>query len=224
MRRPARWRLAAALFFLVIELSAPAGEAPLKLARLDLVDGRTLTNVVIKSYDPASGRLLLVADGTAMLIPAGLVPPPFGERLKLSAPRAGATMSVVGTPPAPEPKPASPTAAPDTTAAADLAAAAAIEQQVLASHRQVAEERARRYFEFEYQAGASAITVTKLDIQTKPPEPIDGWPGRYRTRGKALLEYYVSQGRSFARGASRFEVITEQRADQSVTVVDFAPR
>ncbi len=211
-----RWRLAAAMVFLAVAANAPAGDVPLKLQRLDLTDGRTLTNVVIKSYDAASNRLLLVADGTAMLIPVTLVPAPFGERLKASAPRAGSSMSVVATAPdaGPKPAPPGPAAAPPV----------ADEPPVVASHRQVAEERARRYFEFEYSAGSGAVSVTKLAIQTRPPEPVDGWPGRYRTRGRAWIEFFESKGRSFGRRDERFEVITEQKPDQSVAVVDFTTR
>ncbi len=211
-----RLGLGAAFFILAAALHAPAAEVPLKLDRLELTDGRALTNVVIKSYDAASGRLLLVADGTAMLIPVSLVPAPFAERLKSGAPRAGATMSVVASAPdsGPKPAPAQPAAA----------ATVGSDQQALASHRQVAEERARRYYEFEYQVGSNAVSVTKLDIQTQPPEAIDGWPGRYRTRGRALLEFFESKGRSFSRGASRFEVVTEQKTDGSVVVIDITTR
>jgi hypothetical protein len=211
-----------AWLFLAIGVAASAGEVPLKLARLDLVDGRTLTNVVIKSYDAATGRLLLVADGTAMLIPVSLVPPPFGERIKTSAPAAGATTSVVTMLPAgPAPAVTSPQSAP---AAAGSPAAAEADRLLLASHRKVAAERARRYYEFESWSGSSAISVTKLDIQTEPPGPIDGWPGRCRTRGTAYLEFFDSKGRSFSRSSGRFEVITELKPDGSVTAVDFTPK
>lgn len=213
-------RLVIAALFLAGGLGAAAGEAPLKLARLELADGRALTNVVVKSYDAVSGRLLLVADGTAMLIPVSLVPAPFGERLKADAPRAGSSMSVVPAAPdaGPAPAPAAPPAAPAATPAAGADDAAAI-----ADHRQVAEERARQYYEFEFMAGSGAVSVTKLDIQTRPPEPVPGWPGRYLTRGKAFVEFYESKGRSFGRRAGRFEVVTLQKPDQSVIVVEFRP-
>ncbi len=217
MPAPTRWIATSALVFLAFVAAALGGEVPLKLERLELVDGRTLTNVVIKSYDSVSGRLLLVADHTALLIPVNLVPPPFGERFKASAPRAGATMSVVATAAAARPvAPVAPALGADATAGVD--------QALLAAHREVAEERARRYFEFEYRAGSGAISVTKLDIQANLPKAIDGWPGRYRTRGRARFEFYESKGRSFSRGGGRFEVITEQRPDQSVTVVDFSAK
>ena len=215
-------RLVIAALFLAGGLGAAAGEVPLKLARLELADGRALTNVVVKSYDAASGRLLLVADGTAMLIPVSLVPAPFGERLKADAPRAGSSMSVV--PAAPD---AGPAPAPAATAAAPAPAAApaagADDAAALADHRQVAEERARQYYEFEFMAGSGAVSVTKLDIQTRPPEAVPGWPGRYLTRGKAFVEYYESKGRSFGRRAGRFEVVTLQKPDQSVIGVEFRP-
>jgi hypothetical protein len=153
-----------------------------------------------------------------MLVPVSLVPAPFAARFKAVAPPAGATMSVVATQP-----PAAGTNVANPAPVAQASDSADHERQ-LARHREVAEDRARRYFEFEYRAGSNAISVTKLDIQTKPPEAVDGWPGRYRTKGRAYLEFFESKGRSFSRGASSFEVITEQKPDQSVAVVDFTAK
>lgn len=81
-----------------------AAEPQLEFSRLDLTDGRSLRNVVIKTYDPESDRVLLVADGKAMVIARTLVPAPFAEPLK-QARRSGETVSVIATP-----KPASPSA------------------------------------------------------------------------------------------------------------------
>jgi len=79
--------------------AAWAADVPLKYTRLDLTDGRTLTNVVIKSYDAATDKLLLVADGKAMLVPENLIPPPLAVRLKASAPAAGSTTRLITPPP-----------------------------------------------------------------------------------------------------------------------------
>ncbi|MBZ5586652.1 MAG: hypothetical protein LAQ30_31590, partial [Acidobacteriia bacterium] len=57
-----------ALLLLAVRALAPAAEVPLRFDRIDLLDGRTLKNVVVKSYDATSDKLLLVADGTALLV------------------------------------------------------------------------------------------------------------------------------------------------------------
>jgi hypothetical protein len=85
------------LLLLVLGFAAhlDAAPVPLKYTRIDLSDGRTLLNVVVKSYDPDTGKLLVTADGKAVLFPVKLVPQPFRDRLKKEAPQAGATNSVV---------------------------------------------------------------------------------------------------------------------------------
>lgn len=67
--------------------------APLEFSRLDLTDGRRLQDVVVRSYDAASGKLLVIANGTAMSIPLNLVPLPLHPTLK-NAPASGATVSM----------------------------------------------------------------------------------------------------------------------------------
>ena len=66
-----------------------------------------------------------------------------------------------------------------------------------------------------------SVSITALDIDADQPEAIMGWPGRYRTKGKAYLEFYDSRGNSFSRTTSSFEVITEQKPGQMPKVVDF---
>jgi hypothetical protein len=52
-------------------------------------------------------------------------------------------------------------------------------------------------------------------------EAVTGWTGRYRTEGKAYLEFFDSKGWSYSRATSRFEVLTEQKPDGALKVVDF---
>ena len=215
-----RFRMRTLLLFLAAATAAWATEVPLRYTRLDLVDGRTLTNVVIKSYDADTGKLLLVADGKAMLVPENLIPPPLAARLKAGAPAAGSTTRLVTPQPlVPSPYPArsvsTPAAHPvDTT---DVT----VSDPLLTSHKEAAVERAKRYFRYEFKAGSDSISVTALDIDAEQPEAIEGWLGRYRTKGKAYLEFYDSKGSSFSRTTESFEVITEQKPGQPLEVVDF---
>lgn len=86
--------------------ATPASKPPLHFSRIDLVDGRSLTNVVVKSFDRASGKLLVIADGKAMTIPIALIPPPFDQALR-AAPASGATVSTIHSP-SPTPAPTAP--------------------------------------------------------------------------------------------------------------------
>jgi hypothetical protein len=176
--------------------------------------------VVVKSYDAATGKLLLVADGKAMLVPADLIPPPLAARLKAGVPAAGSTTAFVTSQPvAPSAVPEKPASAP-TVQMIDTPSATGSDQ-MLASHKGAAEERAQRYYRYEFKAGSDAISVTALDIETEQPEAIMGWPDRFRTKGKAYLEFYDSKGGSFSRTTSSFEIITEQKPGQLPKVVDF---
>jgi hypothetical protein len=217
MSVPKRFRMRTVLLFLAAGAVAWAADVPTRFIRLDLMDGRTLTNVVIKSYDAATGKLLLVTDGKAMLVPADLIPPPLAARLKAGVPAAGSTTAIV------TPQPAALSAVPEKPVSAP--AVQVIDtpgaDPMLASHQGAAEERAQRYYRYEFQAGSNAISITALDIDADQPEAIMGWPGRYRTKGKAYLEFYDSRGNSFSRTTSSFEVITEQKPGQMPKVVDF---
>lgn len=225
--------LAAVFGLLAIVAAGAAGTVPTKFVRMDLLDGRTLTNVELVSYDAASGKVLLIADQKAMLVPVNLIPAPFAARLKHDLPEAGATSSVVGNAPAAtvHPIPAAdrsgvivrPTI-PVSPAPTPVASGAAGADQNLAAHKQAAEARAARYYRFDYQAGSGSILVTALQIETDQPEEVQGWPGRYRTEGRAFMEFYDSKGGSFSRATSRFEVLTEQTPGKPLTVVGFTPK
>lgn len=215
-----RFRMPTVLLFLAASAVAWAADEPLKYTRLDLMDGRTLTNVVIKSYDADTGKLLLVADGKAMLVPENLIPPPLAVRLKAGAPAAGSTTQLV------TPQPVVPNRYSERSVSAPAAHSGettdvTVSDPLLASHKEAAVQRAKRYFRYEFQAGSNAISITALDIEADQPEAIVGWLGRYRTKGKAYLEFYDSKGASFSRTTESFEVITEQNPGQPLKVVDF---
>jgi hypothetical protein len=78
-------------------LAQTDADVPLKFSRLDLTDGRKLKNVVVRSYDAKTEKLLVVADGKAMTIPISVVPPPFNQQLK-GAPASGSSVSTIGAP------------------------------------------------------------------------------------------------------------------------------
>ncbi len=211
------------------------------LGRLELLDGRVLKNVVVRSYDAHVSKVLLLTDGKALLIPIDLIPPPLAERILATSRRAApdlvqttpvppppssstqpATSSSVPvptpfqpsapiTPPPPVPAPAPPAPSP-VVAPTDPRKA----------HQAAALAHVRRYYKYEYRTGSNAIAVTDSDIAVESTQAVPGWPNRYRTTGKIFLEAYDSYGGgSFRRSTSRFELLTEQKPGEEIQVVDF---
>lgn len=215
----------AAAFGLAVVVAAPPPGAT--FARLDLIDGRTLRDVTVRSYDPATGRVLLLAGRTAMSLPLALIPAPFDQQVKAAVPEAGSNLTTVAVrTPAPaiasgeDAATVAPPPEPRVVRVTALAPSGAGDAARV-RHREAAVKRAERYFTYEHQAGSSALSVYDRDVEVERTEAIEGWPGRYRTRGRAYIQYYDSRGRSFSRTTSRFEVITEQKPGEDIEVVDF---
>jgi hypothetical protein len=228
--------LLALLYFTVAWVRA--NDAPLNFSRLDLSDGRKLKNVVVKSYDAKSAKLLIIANGTAMTIPLAVVPPPFNEKLK-AAPASGGFVNTIAAPSrplvsaadqyhlerpmpyrppqviyVPQPAPVLRPVAPDPLLA----------QADLTRHQAAAQARAQNYFRYEHQYGSTSIIVNSLNFELGVPTAVPGWPGRFESKGTAYIEYYDSRGRSFGRTTSRFEVTTEQKPGEALQVVDFTKK
>ncbi len=227
-----------------------AESIPLRFNQIDLTDGRQLKNVVVRSYDAKTERLLIVADKTAMTIPIVLIPPPFNEKLK-AAPATGASVSTALALPRPVP-PSSPTEPDRSTVAVPTSPAPEIiagpeasqppsapaprsrpqprrnvetGEPVEASptqHQFVARTRANRYYRYEHQVGSNSISVTALEFDLGTTTPVPGYAGRCRTEGKAFIEYFDSKGRSYQRTTSTFEVLTEQKPGEEIKVIDFS--
>ena len=232
-------RLGLMLGLAVGPILAAAGDgAPLQFDRLDLNDGRQLKNVVVRSYDARTERLLVVADGKAMMVPLALVPAPYNQQLR-SAPASGGSVSSVPeapaqpgatsassqpvpTGPAGKQRPAADTAQnPGKRRAKSSTSGSLSKEASLAQHQAAARARATKYFRYEFQIGSNSISVTALDFELGPTAPVPGWTGRCRTEGKAFIEYFDSKGRSFQRTTSIFEVTTEQKPGEALTVIDF---
>jgi len=208
--------------------------------RLDLLDGRTLLKVTLRSYDAETDKVLLISDGKAYIVPAKLVPPPFAEQFRKSGMRPGSSVSTVSAPLAPSAPPA--TVARTSAAAAASAPAVGPTSQVrrpvmkpaplspepavasAEAHADVAATRASRFFRYEFKAGSDSISVTVLNVDVTACEEIAGWKGRYRTHGHAYLEFYDSKGGSFQRANRGFEVITEEKTPGKLGVIDFSQK
>lgn len=194
-------------------LAALAEDVPLKYAELTLADGKTLKNVVVKSYDAKTDKFLMIADGKAMNLLAGQLPEPLAGKLKAAAPQSGASMSST-----PEGKVAPAKATPDVVATPTPGNPSPAQQVSL--HKASALTRAQNYYRFEFPLGSDAAKVTASNYEMDEPVAVPGWNGRYRVQGRALLEWFDSKGWSYKRSTSTFEVTTEEK-DGNVKVVDF---
>jgi hypothetical protein len=196
----------------------------LEFTRLDLTDGRSLRNVVVKSYDETTAKLFLVADKKAMTIPLSLVPRAFQERIRAGIAHTASSASppVVDTDTkssAAEPK-SRPLPPPPANPQQEQAASEAI----IAAHRSAALSRAEKYFRYEYQPGSNSIKVTAVDFESTKPRAMPGWPGRYETTGKVYLEFYDSVGGTYSRKTGTFEAQTEQKPGEEIQVVTFTSK
>lgn len=248
-------RFAARLLTLALLAFAPAAaaEPPATLPQVALSDGRTLKNVSIRTFDPATQRVLVLADGRAMTVPLALFPAAVAEKLR-GAPRSGESVSVVGSgarssaalstaadqyhlaqpepvvlPATPAPRAGRPatgaTPAASKPPATPNQAAARSTGINLNAHKAAALKRAQSYYRFEYRAGSNSVAVTALELDVTTPQVVPGWEGRCRTEGKASFELYDSRGRSFQRRTSTFEVITEKKTgDDDLVVLEFSTK
>ncbi len=246
MHRPRGASLRAGLALLLTALTILAttldgaeveDDVPLNFVRLDLTDGRSLRNVVVKTYDAKTGKLLLVANGKAMSVPIALVPPPFDAKLK-RAPESGSRVSVI-VEPAVSRQPIAPASAqyglatPPPTSSPVIKRVTREEFDIVhgkapaappinfAPHQRAARSRAETYFRYEHQVGSNSILVSDLFLEMGLPVSVPGWDGRCRTEGKAFFGFYDSRGRSFQRGTSNFEVTTEISGEQGMRIVEF---
>jgi hypothetical protein len=220
--------------------AAASEDVPLNFARLDLNDGRKLKNVVVRSYDPKTQRLLIVTDGKAMMIPIASVPPPFNEQLK-AAPATGESVNTISAPPPPLRRgiasaadqyhlersvPVRQTQVVYVPRPAPAALPAPVDPMLaqvgLGQHQAAARARAEKYFRYEHQMGSNSIIVQSVGLELTVPVSVPGWTGRFRTEGKAYIEFFDSKGRSFQRATSTFEIMTEQKPGEALQVVDFS--
>lgn len=229
------------VWFVTLGMWTSAITSAAEFQRLDLLDGRTLRDVNLRSYDAETDKVLLLSQGKAYSVPARLIPPPFAEQFRKRGERPGTSVSTVSAPALPATPPASAVRSPAAGAAAtapDIGAASQTRrprgdptrtppEPAAASaqaHADVAATRASRFFRYEFKAGSDSITVTVLNVDIATCESISGWKGRYRTQGHAFLEFFDSKGSSFQRANRGFEVITEEKSPGQLAVIDFTQK
>ena len=84
-------------------------------------------------------------------------------------------------------------------------AAAATEPGQYAEIERAVKERAFLYFKYEYNPGNSSATSWNTEVVISEVRPVEGAPGRWFVRGRALLKFYQSQGRTYLSENCNFE-------------------
>jgi len=82
---------------------------------------------------------------------------------------------------------------------------AAREEAKYAAVERDAVERAKHYFQYEYDPGNNSASVVDCRVTISEVRPVAGWPGRWFVQGCGFVKYYQSQGRTFTSQTRDFE-------------------
>jgi DNA-binding protein H-NS len=66
-------------------------------------------------------------------------------------------------------------------------------------------QRARQYFQYEYNPGNNSAATWDSNVTLSEVRPVEGWAGRWFVKGRAYMKYYQSQGRTFTSQTRDFE-------------------
>jgi hypothetical protein len=223
--------------------TAPAVR-PVELKQLTLTDGRKFSGVTLVGYDAANDQFRISIGQDQLTLASSLIAEPSAAELRRAAPKLPppaprpAQSAAPGAKAAPSSPPASPSSSSPPAAAATAPAPmpVAVSQPVYttpflppsstpapvpAAHRLAALDRAQLFYRLQLRAPSEAGYVLVHRVDVNEPQPVAGFPGRFRTTGQAEFENFVRGNRSLGRTFSTFEVVTEQIGSEPVRVIDF---
>lgn len=87
-----------------------------------------------------------------------------------------------------------------------------------ARHKATVEERMTDYFQYEYTVGPNSGKVASAKASVIEILPVQGWPHRFRSTGKAYVEIYDARRRTSNRISVKFEVETEEKSGGAIKV------
>lgn len=224
-------------FFLsAVVAFAAAYDVNLPYASLALKNGRTLTDVTIKSFDHQNGKVVVMAGRTLHSLQIELLPDEVAARVFALVPeeskalareeKAGRkqeqrvqqkTKQELKRQTREERKV-------DTEARKQASrdnADAQARERLVARTKQLARAKADHYFRYEYKPGSGSSVVIRQGVTLGEPEEVSGWPGRCRVTGNVGLQFYDSRGSSFSTTVREFEVTVQKNARGVEEVVDF---
>ncbi len=87
-----------------------------------------------------------------------------------------------------------------------------------ARHKAVVEERMTDFFQYDYLENVNAGRVTSVKASVIETVPVQGWPHRFRSTGKAHVEFYDAGRRTVTRFTRDFEVVTEEKETGAIKI------
>lgn len=229
---------------LFVLVTAPALAAPfnvnVKFEQIELRNGQKLAAGTIKSYDHATGKVVLFVNRTVSSVQLELLPEELAKRIvslvpeetKAEAREQRAERKEQQQRARDYQKSAAEADRRAEQQNADRAAAARVRQEEgrkeqmaradRSASKRLAEEKAYRYFRYDYRPGSGSVIITGQGVEVQEPKEIVGWERRYRVNGTVGLEFYDSRGRSFDRTVRSFEVIVGPDDQGNLVAIDFS--
>lgn len=162
------------------------------VAQLTLRNGRQLTAVTFKTYDPAGDYVTIISQRSILKLPLAQFPDPIQQQIRaLAVPEPPPATDTPA--PADSPHPAATATPPsDTKATPQVVVAPQISNHVTIvtpaptrpttktdSPRDLVTGRLKEYIESEYHEGSNRGLISHVRIQLGRLESMAGWPGEY---------------------------------------------
>jgi len=205
--------------------------------RVALKNGRELRDVVLKTYDTATGRVGAAAGRELFTVrltdlPADiaarireLVPVQSAEQVKAEQDQAEAELKAARDRARERELALQAAAKADRDAQRNLdvkRAENAIEQAARTETdvADAAKSLAEYYFTYEADRHSSAGYVLGKNLLLDTPEPVPGWTNRWRVRGKVGVQYLTRDQGAVGRNAKEFELLLEVPERGQAKLVD----
>jgi hypothetical protein len=215
--------------------SAVPHKVDVRFESLALRNGTTLSQGTIKSYDPATGRVVLQAARAITSCQIELLPDDVAAQVVSLVPDAetDAAMTAKARRETNE-RAAQEIARKNREQQAEAAKARAAQAKsetparpddaVQTRAKRMAYEKAYRYYRYEFKPASGSIAIIGQGVQVDEPVAVAGWDRRYRVTGNVGLEFYDSRGRSFDRTTRAFEVLVGPDSNGNPVVLDFTAK
>jgi hypothetical protein len=222
---------------LAVQAAATVVEVNLPYKTLRLKDGMLFTDVAVKSFNTAAGTAILQVNKDLISLRTTLLPDEVNARLKELTPvLSKEEQEAEKAQEAADRKKAAETADRRQKMAEEDAQAvraanrnlnvkvaeqtAAKPDATLEEVAKFADERAKSYFRYQDDPYSNIGAVVGSDILLDTPEPVPGWPGRYRVEGTANRQFINSQSGGFGRGSKEFEVLVQIETGKKPKLVE----
>jgi hypothetical protein len=209
----------------------------LPLKELRLKDGLLFTDVAVRSFNTATGTVMLLANKDLLSVRTSMLPDEVSARLKelapaqtpeevaaekqqLAADRSKAVENAERRQRMAEEEAKAARAASRTLSVKTAEQTVAQPDRVLAEVAAFAEQRAQAHFKYQDDPHSNIGAVIGSDIFLDHPEPVPGWAGRYRVEGKAYRQYVNNQASGFGRTAKEFEILVQTHEHKKPEIIE----